>query len=386
MKKLLFLGWITLLGCQSEHKNSEKQDSLVKPDRTASVITTALIPIPVAMVKQAGIETGVVDEISLAETIQANGIIQAPPQYIATISAPLGGFVKKMNLLQGSFVRQGQAVVELEHPDYIKLQQEYLQALSRIDFLGKELERQTELEKENVGARRKLEQSDSDYKATQALVTSLEAQLRLLGINPKSVRQGSILSTIQLRAPFSGYVQAINVNIGRHVNANEALMEIVNKQHLHVALNVFEKDIAKVKEGQLIHFALTQGNTEEQTARIELVAQTFDGDTKTVKVQGHLLANSASMVPGAYVRAQIVTDQKKVPALPNEAIIRDGSKSFVYRLEKKDQQYYYFKKIPVKIGTSEKGYTEIILETPSPLPLVKKGSYFISAELAKAEG
>ncbi len=382
MKKFLILGWIVLAGCQSEPQNSTLQVNSARSDSTA--VSQALIPLPVAMVKQAGIELGAAEEISLSETIQANGIIQAPPQDVATISAPLGGFVKKMNLLEGSFVPKGQAVIELEHPDYIKLQQEYLQALSRIDFLGKELERQTELEKENVGARRKLEQSDSDYRATKALVASLEAQLKLLGLNPKLVRQGSMLSTIQLRAPFNGYVKTLNVNIGRHVNANEALMEIVNKQHLHVELNVFEKDIAKVKEGQLIRFALTQGNTQQQAARVELVAKTFDGDTKTVRVQGHLLANSEAMVPGAYVRAQIVTDQKKVAALASDAIVRDGKKSYVYGLVKKNEQYYYFKKIPVKTGTSEKGYTEIHLQTS--LLLVRKGSYFISAEVAKAEG
>ncbi|WP_420155968.1 efflux RND transporter periplasmic adaptor subunit [Siphonobacter sp.] len=384
MKKILLMGWVmTLVACQSESTQQQTPTQAV-----ATAAPKLEIALPISLVKQAGIQAGPAQQISLSEMIQANGTVEAPPQYVATISAPLGGFVKQMNLLQGSYVEKGQVVLTLEHPDYIKLQQEYLQALSRVNFLEQEFDRQAELAKENVGARRKLEQSESEYTSTKALVASLEAQLRLLGLNPKTIRQGSILSSIQLRAPFSGYVRSLQVNIGKHVNANESLMEIVNKQHLHVELQVFEKDINKVKEGQLIRFTLPQMNSGEQTARVELVAKTFDGQTKTVQVHGHLSEGYESLVPGSYVRARIVTSEHLVTAVPSDALVRDGNRNYVYVVVKKDPGQWVFKKVPVQTGTVEKGYTQITLDQASPYSaeIVQKGSYFISAELAKAEG
>ncbi|MBO9639305.1 MAG: efflux RND transporter periplasmic adaptor subunit [Siphonobacter aquaeclarae] len=375
LKSGLIAGIYLLVGCRPPAPESATE---------TKEVSSALTLTP-AMVSQAGIRTGCPDSVEISETIQANGTVEAPPQYIATISAPLGGFVRHMPLLQGSFVEKGQVVVELEHPDYIRLQQEFLQALSRQTFLREDFDRQAQLEKEQVGSRRKRQESEAEYRSTQALVSSLEAQLKLLNIDPKIVRQGTIQSSILLRAPFSGYVRSLSVNLGKHVNANEAMMELVNKQHLHVELQVFEKDIAEVQEGQTIRFSLPQARSGEHTARVELVAKTFDGTTKTVKVHGHLASGFEDLVPGSYVRARIITHRKKVTALPSEALVFDGSKAFVYAVTSRNASGWTFSRIPVTAGASENGYTEIRFAGEIPSELVRKGAYFLSAEAAKAE-
>lgn len=368
------------LACLSIACQSRETETAPETKTPASVLV--LSP---AMVTQAGIRTGAPDSIDISETIQANGTVEAPPQYIATISAPLGGFVRRMPLLQGSFVEKGQVLIELEHPDYIRLQQEFLQALSRQTFLREDFDRQSELEREQVGSRRKRQESEAEYRSTQALVASLEAQLKLLNIDPKVVRQGTIQSSIRLQAPFSGYVRSLGVNLGKHVNANETMMELVNKQHLHVELQVFEKDVAKVQEGQTIRFSLPQTDIREHTARVELVAKTFDGTTKTIKVHGHLSAGFENLVPGSYVRARIVTKHRKVAALPSDALVYDSAKVFVYAVTFRNEAGWTFARIPVTAGASEKGFTEVRFPGKVPGGLVRKGAYFLTAEAAKAE-
>jgi cobalt-zinc-cadmium efflux system membrane fusion protein len=65
-----------------------------------------------------GIETASAELRQLSGAIRANGMLDVPPQNLVTISAPLGGFVKHTELLQGMKVKRGQVVVVLEHPDY----------------------------------------------------------------------------------------------------------------------------------------------------------------------------------------------------------------------------------------------------------------------------
>ncbi|HMI67406.1 MAG TPA: hypothetical protein VK517_15290, partial [Cyclobacteriaceae bacterium] len=74
--------------------------------------------------KNASIRLGKVEQRSINGTIKANGMLDVPPQNLVTVSAPLGGFVKNTDLLQGMKVQKGQVIVTLEHPDYIQIQQD----------------------------------------------------------------------------------------------------------------------------------------------------------------------------------------------------------------------------------------------------------------------
>src|SRR5689334_1574651 len=75
-----------------------------------------------------GIQIGQVEDRHISGAVNANGHLDVPPQQMVSISAPLGGFLKGTTLLQGSKVNRGQVIGVIENPDYIQLQQEYLEA------------------------------------------------------------------------------------------------------------------------------------------------------------------------------------------------------------------------------------------------------------------
>jgi hypothetical protein len=111
-----------------------------------------------------------------------------------SISAPLGGFVKSTDLLQGMHVNKGQVVVVMEHPDYIQLQQDYLENKNQLEFLDQEYQRQLALSKENVNALKAVQQSKAAYLGTLAKVEGLRAKLKLININPKDIESGAIVN------------------------------------------------------------------------------------------------------------------------------------------------------------------------------------------------
>lgn len=377
-----------LCACSRSTETSTEQATTASP--TDSVRqgpqTVAISP---TQFRETGIQLGTPDTLTLGETIQATGKLEAPPDQWASVHAPMGGFVRSTRLVEGDFVRKGQVLAQLEHPDYIKLQQEYLQAIARSRFERQELDRQTELNQAAIGVGRNFQQSTADYQTTQALLSSLEAQLSQLHIPLPTLRKGTIVRTIPLLAPISGYVDKVNLHLGQFVGTTDALVEIVGKEHLYLELRVFESDIRKIREGQTVQFTIPQQQTGPMKANVYRVGQAFDAQTKTVLVHANLVPkNYGRLFAGSYVRATILSAPRQVMALPDDALVREGNQAFVYvRQSGGPTSTYQFQLVPVRTGVSQNHQTEINLPAGvDPAAIVRQGAYFISAERAKLAG
>lgn len=92
--------------------------------------------------------------------------------------------------------------------------------------------------------------AESTYQSSLASYNGLRQKLQMMSINPKDVEQGQISSSINLYAPINGYVTKVNISNGSFVSSSSELLEIVNTDHIHLELNVFEKDILNIKKEQ----------------------------------------------------------------------------------------------------------------------------------------
>ena len=305
--------------------------------------------------KSIKIQLGSVENRSISGSIKANGMLDVPPQNLVSISAPLGGFVKSTDLLQGMHVRKGQVVVVLEHPDYIQLQQDYLDNKNQLEFLEQEYNRQVDLAKENVNAVKTLQHSKSTYLSTKAHVDGLKAKLKLVNINPAEIESGEIKNSVNVISPISGFVSQVNVNIGMHVNPTDIMFRIVDTEHVHAEAQVFEKDIPKLKIGQLAHILLSN-ESKERLAKVFLIGKEITPE-RTVRVHCHLEGEDANLIPGTYFSAIIETGLNSVPALPIDAVVNFEAKHFVF-VEKKAGPHQY-ELLEIKTGASDGGYMEI---------------------------
>ena len=104
------------------------------PVESISAALSDEVSLTEAQYNLAGLKVGKIEERTISSTIKANGMLDVPPQNMITVSALLGGFVKKTDLLQGMRVKKGQVIAVMEDPAYIQLQQEYLEGKSQLDF------------------------------------------------------------------------------------------------------------------------------------------------------------------------------------------------------------------------------------------------------------
>lgn len=346
--------------------------------------------------KIAGIEVGTLELKSLSGTIKVNGMLDVPPQNLVSVSAPLGGFVKNTELLQGMKVTKGQIIAVMQHSDYIQLQQDYLESKSQLEYLEVEYNRQQELAKDNVNSAKVLQQAKAQYLGTQAKFSGLKSKLILIGITPESLAGGNIQQSVVITSPINGYVTHVNVNIGAYVNQNDIMFQIVDTEHLHAELTVFEKDVPKLKIGQKVRFTLAN-ETKERHATVHLIGREIEKD-RTVRVHCHLDEEDTQLIPGMYLKALVETNSNEVYTLPNEAIVTFEGKKYIFVAtegdfctdkECKDEKPkdYGFEMLEIKTGVTEMNYTEIILmtELDKESDIVLKGAYDLLSKLKNSE-
>lgn len=352
MKYVKYFFAITLFSCASR---SDKNDSANAPKESLSINEVQLNDL---QFKSIGILLGSAETRSLSGTIKANGVLDVPPQNLVSISAPLGGFVKWTELLQGMHVKKGQLTVTLEHPDYIQLQQDYLDSKSQLEFLEQEYIRQLDLSKENVNALKSLQLAKSNYFGTKAKVEGLRAKLKLVNINPAEIENGEIKNSVNIYSPIDGFVSEVNVNLGKHVNPTDVMFRIVDTDHVHAEAQVFEKDIPKLKIGQVARIRLTN-ETKERSAKVYLIGKEITPE-RTVRVHCHLEGEDSNLIPNTYFSAVIETGSNTALALPESAIANFEGKQFLF--VEKDATKHIYRLLKITTGASDNGFKEISVE------------------------
>ena len=317
---------------------------------------------------------------TLSETIHANGVLDVPPQNLVTISAPMGGFVKHTDLLQGVYVKKGRPLIELEDIRYIELQQEFLDQSSQLELARDEFNRQKTLSQENVNAQKTLQQATAHLKSLEAKVEALKAKLIMVHISPDQVHE-HIHKSVTLYSPISGYVTEVNVNIGKYLNPTDVLFKIVDTEHLHVELFIFERDISKLKEEQKLHFSLVNEGTD-RTATIHLIGREIGAD-RTVRVHCHLDKEDPALLPGMYVKASIETNSREAYVAPDNAVVNFEENTYLFTTS--DGITFHME--AVTTGLKENGFTEILPSEkfPKGTRIVTSGAYQLLSMLKNSE-
>ena len=297
------------------------------------------------------------------QILQLSGTIDVPPENRAVVSAVRGGFVRDIKWLVGDQVRKGQRIAILESPEYLELQQAYLETQAELPALQAEFERQKTLYEENISSEKVFLQAQSAYRSAEARNTSLKGQLKLLHIPLPDPGAETLNSQSSVLAPISGSITRVSVRKGAYVSQASEIVEIVNRDHLHLELKVYEKDIGKLGIGQPIRFKVPELSNATYEAEIHLIGSSVDAD-RSVQVHAHLADGMGEdFLVGMYVRAEVlIGDDGAVPeawAVPEGAVIEEGTSFFVLLLDSESPDGYQFRKMEVTPGRTSGGMTEL---------------------------
>lgn len=295
------------------------------------------------------------------DVVRANGKFDLPPQNLVSISTYFGGYVKDVRLLPGEQVKKGQTLFVLENPDYIQIQQDYLEAQGQLTYLKSDYERQKNLAQDNVTSQKTFLKAESDYTVTKVKLESFSMKLGLMNIMASQLTIDNIRTTVTITSPINGYITAVNITKGEFVNPSDVAMSLIDPDHMHLELSIFEQDLSKVKKGQEINFKIQNNDRESYKAEVYLVNKIVNPENRTVSIHGHLIDEKKIDLfnPGMYVEAEIYTSSEKKYALPQDAVIEANNKYFVLVRTIASNDTYGFKEKEVIPGKSNNGFTEI---------------------------
>ena len=341
---------------------------------------------------------------NLTTVVKINGQLAVSPSDIAEVTAVVGGNVKYIKVFEGDKVRKGQVLAVLEHPEYIALQEDFAEKANNLKFAEQEYKRRKELFESNAGAGKDYQKAKSEYNTAKAKYEGLKSRLRLLNISPEKVSEGNITSTVNIISPINGYVNEINIKRGTFADVATKLFEITDNSALHADFFIYEKDVHLVKKGQQVHFTVLNNPEKEYTATVFAIGKEFNPKIRAVNIHAKIDGSVEGLIPGMYISGHLHTDKRLTKTLPNDALVSEGAKSYIFVLDENAKPEHHehgeegenheetdnvkaFKMTEVITGQSDDGYTEVKLINPLPenAKIVLNVAYYLLADMKKEE-
>ena len=352
---ITFVGFSFLSQSKAETSESENQEEEIDFQN---------IPLSEKQVKAVDLKMGEAQEREMDAMLHVNGSLVLRAQDMGNVSSLMGGIVKNVYVKEGQMVSRGQVVATIENTDVVTLQREYYTAYKESEMARLELDRQKTLASAGAGIKKTLQMSEKNYKVAQANLLGTGRQLQQMGISTKEVAKGKFTTVFPLRAPISGTVSDMQASLGSYADMQTPLMKIRNNHAVECDLNVFEKDIAKVKVGDQVLVSLTNQPGVNVSGRVYGMNQYLNKGTKSVAVHVKLDAKrGAKLFEGMYVSGQIATGRQLWMTLPDKAIVSADGKQYVFALNQQHSKggTYSFSRHEVTTGVSNNGYTEVAL-------------------------
>lgn len=399
------LAFSFLSSCTKETKTElpteEKEEQHEEVAETIATLTEE-------QMNSVGVKLGSIEMKELTSMIKANGLLNVPNNSMASVASMFGGVIQTLPIQEGSYVKKGQVIATISNPEFILTQEQYLTVLSRITYAEQEFRRQKELFDNDAGAKKNLQNSSAGLKMLRSQKASLSRQLQMMGINPSKVTNANLRNGMVITAPISGTVSKIIAQIGSYVDVSSPVAEIIDNNSIHLDLQVFEKDLPKMKVGQVIQFELTNNPGNRYEAVVYSIGSSFENDSKTIAVHSKVRGNKTGLINGMNITGNVSLSNVLTEAVPDEAIVEADGKYYIFiQTDKKPTEHeevggedahdhkaqtkdnhtekkINFEKVEVIKGVSNIGYTAItpVKEIDNQAKIVVKGSFFINAKLS----
>ena len=250
-----------------------------------------------------------VDAISSATAMpnhsSFNGTLMVPPQRHATVTLTMGGTIHSTTLLPGDYVKKGTVLATLENPDFILLQQNYLDAHAQTEYMETEYARQQRLASQEAASQKRLQQSKADYLSMKSRLEAAAAQLTILGVPAEELLQKGIRPYLEVKSPLNGYVANMAINLGKYINAGEPICDIIDKGETLICLTAYEKDLENLEAGKRIQFRVNGMGEQTFHATVLSIGQVVDETNRSLEIYGRVKENNPRFRPGMYVSARV---------------------------------------------------------------------------------
>lgn len=365
--------WLAIIGIlltQCTSKNTENLDE----SQSNNITEVKLSNEELANIE---LQTDTLQLRSISSVLHFKGKVDVPPQNIYSLSVPLGGYLKYTHLLPGTKIKKGEIIAVMEDPQYIQIQEDYLNTKNLLATAEKNYIRQKELWEQKATSDKIYEQALAEYESYKIKLNALKEKLQLINIQANELTPGKISKTINIYAPFTGYVTQINFSTGKYINPADVLFELVNPEDIHLNIKILEKDLAFIKIGQKVMAYLNNLPEKKHSCEIILINKKVNEDG-TIDVHCHFDNYDEMLIPGTFMQADVMIENQSKYVIPSSAVLFFNNKYYVF--EKVNANTFHL--VEVRVGFQNKGFTAIEnFEKLKGKEIVIKGAYALLMKL-----
>lgn len=322
----------------------------------------------------AGLEWVKVSELTRSAGVTAPARLSYDATRLAQINARAPGVVRSLKVDVGSKVKKGESLLVIDSPNVGADRARLAAAKARVAAAEDNLARQQRLVSEGVAAQQVLLTAEQERAAAQAEHEALRASLAIIGAG------GGSAGGYTLTAPIDGVVTQRNVTIGKLVDGEGVLLEIVDTRSLWADVEVPENELMRVGTGQTVLLTFDALPNRELRGTISYVAPAVDPHTRSAKVRVALDNPDGSLRANMFGQARIsASDVKPRLVVPRAALHRVDDVSLLFvRLSTSE-----FETRRVKLGSTEDDFVEIASGVKAGEEVVTTGSFLLKTETSK---
>ena len=300
-----------LTSCYAKKQNAPKADSTYKLSDTMA-----------HMIKVDSVEL-----CNVNEELQLSGEVSYDENKVIKIFPRSSGQVLQSPVSLGDKVEAGQVLAVIKSADVAGNYADVSSADADVAIAKRQMDNQEALYKNGIASEREYEEAKEDY---QKALASKQKITSLIQINGGSGATAN--GTYTLSAPASGYIVEKKVNQGDFIRPDmgDNLFTISNLKDVWVWANVFEADIAKVKEGTDVQVKTLAYPDKVYTGKIDKVSQVLDPSNKALKVRVKL-DNADMMLKPQMFATVIVTNplNEKAVCVSTKALVQENGRTYV---------------------------------------------------------
>ncbi|WP_284352601.1 efflux RND transporter periplasmic adaptor subunit [Roseisolibacter agri] len=311
--------------------------------------------------------------------LSVTGTITYDANRVSHVGARTPGRIVTLSADIGQRVRAGQTLALLESPEVGQLradagEADVLERIARENYA-----RERRLEEQGISSRKELLAAEAELRRAEAARQSARERLRVLGAS------GGRGSQFAATAPFAGVVVARAANRGEMATPEDQLFTVADLSHVWIELDVFERDLPRVRTGQpvTVNAAAFPGRTFP--GRIVYLGAVVDTARRTVRARVEIPNADGALRPGMFATARVQTGGGGPPLLvvPQEAVQEVEGRRAVFVPGDRPGQ---FRVVPVDVGETLDGGRVVIRTGLTPASrVVTAGAFLLRSELAKRE-
>jgi cobalt-zinc-cadmium efflux system membrane fusion protein len=331
----------------------------------------------------------------LQEWIEATGVVEPDLNRLARVRALARGIVRRVLVRPGEQVQAGEVLFEYDNVEMGELVGEYRTLVSqkgkleaRLRLTEQAAERAQSLVAVQALAQKELELRIAEQREAQAEleahVAGMDAVANKLGRFGMREDQLSTLSSqtalTRVKASQSGVILDFQIAPGEVLTADQEVMTVADLGHVWTIASVYERDLGRVKTGQIAEISFVSFPGQMVSGKITQVSQRLDAETRTAKVRVELDNPGQKLKLEMFGTVRLPTqDPRVVPAIPETALQQVDGKNSVFIQTKPNE----FQKRDVELGHKADGWVEVVHGLKSGERVVTQGSFYLKSTLLK---